>query len=79
MSFLTGRDLVSLLRGGRRALADSAVGSELIKSGIAPERTLLFVVDPLFRGLRVVLRRISRECFQLLPECHLINLISPVR
>lgn len=40
MSFLTGRDLVSRLRGGRRALADSAVGSELINTGIAPGRTV---------------------------------------
>ena len=40
MSFLIGRDLVSRLRGGRRALADSAVGSELIKSGTAPGRTV---------------------------------------
>ncbi len=40
MSFRTASELIGLLQAGRRMLADGAVGSELIKSGIAPEHTV---------------------------------------
>jgi 5-methyltetrahydrofolate--homocysteine methyltransferase len=40
MSLQTGPELLRLLRTGRRMLADGAVGSELIKTGIAPGRTV---------------------------------------
>jgi len=40
MSLLAAHELVRRLRDGRRMLADGAVGSELIRAGIAPDGTV---------------------------------------
>lgn len=40
MSLLTGGKLLQQLQGGRRLLADGAVGSELISAGVAPDQTV---------------------------------------
>jgi 5-methyltetrahydrofolate--homocysteine methyltransferase len=38
MSLQTGHELVQALKRGRQILADGAVGTELLKSGVAPDR-----------------------------------------
>ncbi len=38
MSLQTGRDLVQALKRGQRFLADGAMGTELLKFGVAPDR-----------------------------------------